>query len=74
MSVTIKELSKLCGISISTVSKALNGYKDISDETRETVLQTAKRIGYYPNAHARALKTKRSFNLGVLLRTISTAG
>ena len=74
MSVTIKELSRLCGISISTVSKALNGYKDISDATRETVLQTAKEIGYYPNAHARALKTKRSFNLGVLFADDKQSG
>ncbi len=66
MAVTIKELSKKCGLSISTVSKALNGYTDISEATRETVTKVAKEMGYYPNAHARALKTKRSYNLGVL--------
>ena len=66
MAVTIRELSKRCGLSISTVSKALNGYTDISEATREAVTQAAKEIGYYPNAHARALKTKRSYNLGVL--------
>jgi LacI family transcriptional regulator len=66
MAVTIRELSKLCGLSISTVSKALNGYTDISEATREAVTLAAKEIGYYPNAHARALKTKRSYNLGVL--------
>ena len=66
MAVTIRELSKRCGLSISTVSKALNGYTDISEATREAVTLAAKEIGYYPNSHARALKTKRSFNLGVL--------
>ena len=66
LAVTIRELSKRCGLSISTVSKALNGYTDISAATREIVTAAAKEIGYYPNAHARALKTKRSFNLGVL--------
>ena len=66
MAVTIRELSKKCGLSISTVSKALNGYTDISEATRELVTQAAKEIGYYPNSHARALKTKRSYNLGVL--------
>ena len=66
MAVTIRELSKRCGLSISTVSKALNGYTDISEATREAVTLAAKEIGYYPNAHARALKTKRSYNLGVL--------
>ena len=66
MAVTIRELSKRCGLSISTVSKALNGYTDISEATREAVTHAAKEIGYYPNSHARALKTKRSYNLGVL--------
>jgi LacI family transcriptional regulator len=66
MAVTIRELSKRCGLSISTVSKALNGYTDISEATRKAVTLAAKEIGYYPNAHARALKTKRSYNLGVL--------
>ena len=66
MAVTIRDLAKRCGLSISTVSKALNGYTDISDATREAVTLAAKEIGYYPNAHARALKTKRSYNLGVL--------
>jgi len=66
VAVKIKELSKRCGLSISTVSKALNGYTDISEATREAVTQMAKEIGYYPNAYARALKTKRSYNLGVL--------
>ncbi len=63
---TIKELSAACGLSVSTVSKALNGYSDISDETRQLVIDTAGKLGYYPNATARALKTNRSYNLGVL--------
>ena len=66
MAVTIKELSRRCDLSISTVSKALNGYSDINETTRQRVIQTAKELGYYPNAHARALKMKRSYNLGVL--------
>jgi LacI family transcriptional regulator len=74
MAVTIRELSKRCGLSISTVSKALNGYTDISESTREAVVQAAKEIGYYPNAHARALKTKRSYNLGVLFADDTQSG
>ena len=74
MPVTIKELSKRCGLSISTVSKALNGYTDISETTRERVIREAKKIGYYPNLHARALKTKRSYNLGVLFSDDKQSG
>ena len=64
--VTIRDLSAACGLSVSTVSKALNGYSDISDETRQTVISAAAELGYFPNATARALKTSRSHNLGVL--------
>ncbi|HPJ03769.1 MAG TPA: LacI family DNA-binding transcriptional regulator [Candidatus Limiplasma sp.] len=74
MAVTIKELSKRCGFSISTVSKALNGYPDISEETREKVIREARAIGYFPNLHARALKTKRSYNLGVLFSDDNQSG
>ncbi len=71
---TIKELSAACGLSVSTVSKALNGYSDISDGTRQLVIDTAARIGYYPNATARALKTNRSYNLGVLFADENQSG
>ena len=74
MAVTIRELSKRCGLSISTVSKALNGYTDISEKTREMVIREAKKIGYFPNVHARALKTKRSYNLGVLFSDDKQSG
>lgn len=55
-----------CGVSVSTVSKALNGYQDISEETRALVLQKANEMGYFPDANARALKMKKTCNIGVL--------
>ncbi len=64
--VTIKDISKKCGVSSATVSKALNGYPDISEETIEFIRNAARDMGYFPNATARALKTNRSYNLGVL--------
>ena len=66
MSVTIKDVAHSCGLSISTVSKVFNGYPDISEATRRQVMEAAREIGYRPNALARALKTNRSYNLGVL--------
>ena len=66
MTVTIKDVAHSCQLSISTVSKVFNGYTDISEATRQQVLETARKIGYRPNALARALKTNRSYNLGVL--------
>jgi LacI family transcriptional regulator len=64
--VTIKDISKKCGVSSATVSKALNGYRDIGEGTAEFIRRAAKEMGYFPNATARALKTNRSNNLGVL--------
>lgn len=70
--VTIQELSKKCGVSISTVSKALNGYSDISEKTRELVINTANTMGYLPNAAARAVKLKKTYNIGVIFNSCST--
>lgn len=62
----IKEIAEKCGFSVSTVSKALNSYSDISKETRKRVLETAEECGYFPNSIARALKTNRTYNIGML--------
>ncbi|MBQ1901037.1 MAG: LacI family DNA-binding transcriptional regulator [Lachnospiraceae bacterium] len=64
--VTIKDISKACGVSPATVSKALNGYSDISQETIDKVLKAAEKLHYMPNAAARQLKTNSSHNIGVL--------
>lgn len=74
MAVTIKELSARCGLSISTVSKALNNYDDVSEATRELVMRTARELGYHPNSLARALKTNRTYNLGVLFVDDNNSG
>lgn len=64
--VSMKDISKVCGVSIATVSKALNDHKDIGEETKATIRQVAKELGYFPNSSARALKTNRTYNIGVL--------
>lgn len=63
---SMKDISKVCGVSIATVSKALNNHKDIGEETKAQVKQVAKELGYFPNSSARALKTNRTYNIGVL--------
>ena len=74
MAVTIKELSARCGLSVSTVSKALNDYPDVSEETRQQVRAVADEMGYRPNAIARSLKIGRTFNLGVLYSDDTESG
>ena len=74
MGVTIRDLAEHCGLSVSAVSKALNGYSDISETTRQTVMAAVRELDYHPNAHARALKGGRSYNLGVLFSDDSQSG
>lgn len=64
--VSMKDISIACGVSVATVSKALNDHADIGRETKERVRRIAKEMGYLPNAMARALKTNRTYNIGVL--------
>lgn len=64
--VSMKDIAQRCGVSVATVSKALNGQPDIGEETRERIAAAAREMGYMTNSAARALKTNRTYNLGVL--------
>lgn len=64
--VSMKDIALRCGVSVATVSKALNGQPDIGEETRSRIEKVAREMGYMTNAAARALKTNRTYNLGVL--------
>lgn len=66
--VSMKDIAATCGVSVATVSKALNNHSDISTETKAMVKQRARELGYHPNFSARALKTNKSYNLGVLYK------
>jgi LacI family transcriptional regulator/LacI family purine nucleotide synthesis repressor len=72
--VSLKDISKTCGVSIATVSKALNDHSDISKETKERIREVAEKLGYHPNAAAQALKTNRSNNIGVLFVDEANSG
>ena len=63
---SLKDLAQECGVSVATVSKALNGQPDISEATRARVREEARRMGYVPNMAARSMKTNRTYNIGVL--------
>lgn len=71
---TIRDISLKCNVSVSTVSKVLNGYREIGEETTKMVLKAAEELGYVPNSYARQLKLKKSFNIGVLFDTLSVYG
>lgn len=67
--VTISHLADVLGLTKGTVSRALNGYSDISDSTRQRVRKQAEVMGYRPLAHAQAIRTGRSRALGLVLQT-----
>ncbi|MBQ9607327.1 MAG: LacI family DNA-binding transcriptional regulator [Lachnospiraceae bacterium] len=66
--VSMKDISKKVGVSVATVSKALNDHSDIGEATKQRVRDAAREMGYFPNASARTLKTNKSHNIGVLFR------
>lgn len=65
---TIKDIAKACGVSVSTVSRVLNNHPDVSRSVREKVSSTVERLGYIPNNSARDLVRTRSDNIGVVVR------
>ena len=72
--VSMKDISMACGVSVATVSKALNDHKDIGEETKAQIRRVAKELGYSPNAAAKSLKTNRTYNLGVLFADEAMSG
>lgn len=72
--VTLADIAAKCGVSRASVSKALNGHSDIGVETAALIKKTAEEMGYLPNATARALKSGRSHNIGVLFVDRTASG
>ena len=72
--VSIKDIANECGVSVATVSKALNGQPDIGENTRQRVIDAAKELGYTGNSAARALKTNRTYNIGILYTELQGSG
>lgn len=65
--VSLKDIAKQCGVSVASVSKAINHMPGVGPQTAQRIRDMARKMGYLPNAAAQALKTNRSFNIGVLL-------
>ena len=72
MPVTLKDIATRLGKSITTVSRALNGYEDVSLATRELVQQTAEEMGYHPNTFAQRLQKQHTDLLGVILPVLGS--
>jgi LacI family transcriptional regulator len=71
--VTIKDIAKELGLSTSTVSRAIRDSYEISEETKNLVLECAKRLQYRPNPIALSLKERRSRSIGVIVAEIANS-
>lgn len=69
--VTLKDIAEAVGKSVAAVSRALNDYDDISEETRQYVKRVAREMGYSPNLMARRLQKRTTDTLGFILPVLS---
>jgi len=68
---TIRDVAKKLNLSITTVSRALDGYDDVAQQTRELVTKTANKMGYAPNRAARQLRRQQAETIGFIIPSIS---
>src|SRR5436190_7761680 len=66
---TIQQLAEQSGVSVATVSRALNGSPEVSETTRERIVALARELNYTPSAAARTLVRRRSHVVGIVLET-----
>ncbi|HYE55747.1 MAG TPA: LacI family DNA-binding transcriptional regulator, partial [Chitinophagaceae bacterium] len=69
--INIRELANELKLSVSTISKVFNNSYEISEETRQRVLETAARLNYIPNPYASGLRRKKSKNIGVVIPEVA---
>lgn len=67
MQVTLKDIAARTGFSITTVSRALAGYDDVSEQTRQHIISIADELGYQPNLVARQLQGRRTHTIGLIM-------
>ena len=69
---TLKDVAQLAGVTVTTVSRMLNGRGNVSGKTRERIHQAMDALGYSPNEMARSLKAASSPFIGVIVPTVNT--
>ncbi len=69
--ITIKDVARMAGVSISTVSRVINDSKPVSPENRKKVLKIIEETGYKPNDVARSLVTRKSYLIGVIINNLA---
>jgi LacI family transcriptional regulator len=67
----IKDVAKLLGVSVSTVSRSINNHPDVREETKLQVMEAIRSLNYRPNAIARGLIQKKTYTIGLMIPEIS---
>ncbi|GAB4574382.1 MAG: LacI family DNA-binding transcriptional regulator [Anaerolineae bacterium] len=65
--VTLKDIARESGYSVTTVSRALGGFNDVNEQTRAHIMRIARELGYQPNLIARQLQSRRTFTIGMVI-------
>ena len=68
---TIKDIARICGVGVSTVSRAINNHPDINPETKKKIMAVIDEYGFVPNDSARYLKRSESDSIAFLVKGIS---
>ena len=71
--ITIRDIARICGVGVSTVSRAINNHPDINPETKETIMRVIKENNYVPNNSARNLKRQDAKAIAVLVKGINNS-
>ena len=67
MQITLKDVARQSGCSVTTVSRALAGYDDVNEHTRQRIIEVARQLGYQPNLVARGLRCQSTQTLGLII-------
>ncbi len=70
---SIRDVAKAAGVSVATVSRAFNGYEDISEKTKKHVFEVAANLQYSPNLIARSLSSKKLTAIGIILSGLQSS-
>lgn len=73
-SVTIRDVAIKAGVSVSTVSRAFNNYDDINADTRQSILEIAKEMGYKPNTSQKSTDPGKYFRVGMVIENYEPSG
>lgn len=69
--ITIKDIARICGVGVSTVSRAINNHPDINPATRNAIMETITKYGYVPNNSARNLKRTDARSIAILVKGLT---